>query len=58
MDGARLSYGLAAPESDVTMADLARLADAFTVGGTKCGALFGEAIVLTNPALHEGFRAT
>ena len=57
VDGARLSYGLAAPESDVTMADLARLADAFTVGGTKCGALFGEAIVLTNPALHEGFRS-
>ena len=39
------------------MADLARLTDAFTVGGTKCGALFGEAIVLTNPALHEGFRS-
>ena len=57
VDGARLSYGLAAPESDVTMADLARLTDAFTVGGTKCGALFGEAIVLTNPALHEGFRS-
>ena len=55
VDGARLSYGLAAAESDVTMADLARLTDAFTVGGTKCGALFGEAIVLTNPALHEGF---
>ena len=57
VDGARLSYGLAAPESDVTMADLARLTDAFTVGGTKCGALFGEAIVLANPALHEGFRS-
>ena len=57
VDGARMGYGLAAPESDVTLADIARLADAFTVGGTKCGALFGEAVVLANPALHEGFRS-
>ena len=57
VDGARMAYGLASPENDVTLADMARLADAFTVGGTKCGALFGEAVVLANPALHEGFRS-
>lgn len=57
VDGARLAYGLASPENDVTLADMARLADVFTVGGTKCGALFGEAVVLVNPDLHEGFRS-
>lgn len=55
IDGARLGYGLAA--SDMTLADLARLADAFYLGGTKCGALFGEALVLTHPALQEDFRS-
>ena len=44
-DGARLAYALGAPENDVTLPDLARLCDAFTIGGTKCGALFGEAVV-------------
>ncbi len=55
VDGARLGYGLAA--SDVTLPDLARLADMFTVGGTKCGALFGEALVITDPALQPDFRS-
>lgn len=45
LDGARLGYGLASVEADVTLPDLARLADAFTIGGTKMGALCGEAIV-------------
>ncbi|MCR5468244.1 MAG: aminotransferase class I/II-fold pyridoxal phosphate-dependent enzyme [Lachnospiraceae bacterium] len=45
LDGARLAYGLACPESDVTLKDIARLCDAFYIGGTKCGALFGEAVV-------------
>ena len=45
-DGARLAYALACPENDVTLPDLARLCDAFYIGGTKCGALFGEAVVL------------
>ena len=45
VDGARLAYGLAAPGSDVTLPDLARLADAFYIGGTKVGALCGEAVV-------------
>lgn len=56
LDGARLGYGLQCPQNDVTMADLARLCDAFYIGGTKVGALFGEALVLTNPALQEDFR--
>ena len=49
MDGARLAYALACPENDVTLKDLARLSDAFYIGGTKCGALFGEALVLPKP---------
>ena len=56
VDGARLGYGLRCRENDVTMADLARQCDAFYIGGTKVGALFGEALVLTNPALQEDFR--
>ena len=56
MDGARLGYGLAAAGNDVTMADIARLCDAFYIGGTKVGALFGEAVVITHPALKEDFR--
>ena len=46
VDGARLAYALAADDNDVTLPDLARLTDAFYIGGTKCGALFGEAVVL------------
>jgi len=45
IDGARLAYALACPANDVTLADIARLADVFYIGGTKCGALFGEAVV-------------
>ena len=56
IDGARLAYGLGSPGNDVAMADMAALADVFTIGGTKCGALFGEAAVLVNPALRTGFR--
>lgn len=56
LDGARLGYGLSATGNDVTMADLARLCDAFYIGGTKVGALFGEAVVISNPALKEDFR--
>ena len=56
LDGARLGYGLAAQGNDVTLADLARLCDVFYIGGTKVGALFGEAVVISNPALAEDFR--
>ena len=57
MDGARMGYGLGAADTDVTLADIASLADAFYIGGTKCGALFGEAVVLVNDALKDHFRA-
>ena len=56
MDGARLSYALTAKGSDVTLADLSRLCDVFYLGGTKCGAMFGEAVVIMNPAIAEDFR--
>ena len=45
LDGARLVYALACDANDVTLADIARLCDAFYIGGTKCGALLGEAVV-------------
>lgn len=48
MDGARLGYGLASKENDLTLSDIARLTDAFYIGGTKVGALCGEAIVFTH----------
>ena len=50
VDGARLGYGLAAEGTDVTLQDLARLADVFYIGGTKVGALCGEAVVFPHGA--------
>lgn len=55
LDGARLAYALASPEADFTLPDIARLCDAFYIGGTKCGALFGEAVVLPRPELTKHF---
>lgn len=51
-----MSYGLAASGNDVTLPVLAKCCDVFYLGGTKCGALFGEAIVITNPELKQDFR--
>ena len=56
VDGARLAYGLAAEGNDLTLPDLAALCDAFYIGGTKVGALFGEAVVITNAAMKKDFR--
>ena len=56
LDGARLGYGLAASDNDTSLADIARLCDVFYIGGTKIGALFGEAVVITNPSITPGFR--
>ena len=56
VDGARLGYGLMASGNDVSMADLARLCDIFYIGGTKVGALFGEAVVISNPEIAQDFR--
>lgn len=55
IDGARLGYGLAAEGNDVTLNDIARLCDVFYIGGTKVGALFGEAVVITNPSILRHF---
>ena len=57
VDGARLGYALAAEGNDVTLPLLAKTADVFSIGGTKVGALFGEAVVIANPALKAGFRS-
>jgi len=56
LDGARLGYGLCATGSDLTLPDIAECCDAFYIGGTKCGALFGEAVVISNRDLCEDFR--
>ncbi len=48
IDGARLGYGLASPACDISLTDLPNLCDVFYIGGTKVGALFGEAVVFTN----------
>ncbi len=54
IDGARMAYGLAA--GDVTLKDIAAVSDAFYCGGTKCGTLFGEALVLNNQSFQDDFR--
>lgn len=54
IDGARMAYGLAA-SSDLSLKDFARMSDVFYIGGTKCGALFGEAVVTSRPELFQRF---
>ena len=49
IDGARMGYALASQAADFTLRDIARLSDVFYIGGTKCGLLFGEAVVAKNP---------
>ena len=56
LDGARLGCALFAAKNDYTLAEMASLVDAFTIGGTKMGALFGEALVLMDPALGKDLR--
>lgn len=56
IDGARLGYALAAEGCDHTLQDIANLADVFYIGGTKVGAMMGEAVVILNPALKKDFR--
>ena len=55
VDGARLGYGLMSPACDITIQDLARLCDVFTIGGTKVGALCGEAVVFPSGKAPEHF---
>lgn len=56
LDGARLGYGLTCSENDMTLKDIAEYTDVFYIGGTKVGALFGEAVVITNSELKKDFR--
>jgi threonine aldolase len=56
VDGARLGYGLCAENNDLTLADLAQLCDVFYIGGTKVGALFGEAVVFSDKEMQRSFR--
>uniref|UniRef100_UPI00286F3454 threonine aldolase family protein n=1 Tax=Anaerosporobacter sp. TaxID=1872529 RepID=UPI00286F3454 len=56
LDGARLGYGLASPQNDLTLNDIVNCCDVFYIGGTKVGALFGEAVVIKNSKLKKDFR--
>ncbi|KOA18089.1 Low specificity L-threonine aldolase [Clostridium homopropionicum DSM 5847] len=56
MDGARLGSALCSKENDLQLSDIAKLTDAFYIGGTKNGALFGEALVICKDSLKEDFR--
>jgi len=56
VDGARLGVALTSKENDLTICELAQLCDAFYIGGTKNGALFGEALVIRNAELNHHFR--
>lgn len=56
IDGARLGYGLASEENDLEIKDFPCLCDAFYIGGTKVGALFGEALVIVNESCKKDFR--
>ena len=57
VDGARMGYGLGVEGNDVTLADIAAAADIFYIGGTKCGAMMGEAVVIVNEELKDHFRS-
>lgn len=56
LDGARLGYGIVSEASTLTLKEIASLTDVFYIGGTKVGALFGEAVVIMNPSLKKDFR--
>ncbi|MCI8887524.1 MAG: aminotransferase class I/II-fold pyridoxal phosphate-dependent enzyme [Hungatella sp.] len=56
MDGARMGAALTSPVNDLTLEDIARLTDVFYIGGTKNGALFGEALIITCDRLKPDFR--
>lgn len=56
LDGARLAYALASPSTDLTLSDIASLADAFYIGGTKCGAIIGEAVVIHSDTAPKNFQ--
>lgn len=55
IDGARLGFALASEKSDLSLEDISQLADIFYIGGTKNGAMYGEALVISNPKLNDQF---
>ena len=57
VDGARMGYGLGSDKNDLTLCDFAMLSDVFYIGGTKCGALFGEALVINAEDIKYRFKA-
>lgn len=57
LDGARLGCALTCPGNDLTLTDIAQLTDLFYIGGTKMGALFGEALIINRPELNVDFRS-
>lgn len=58
MDGARLAYALSSEASDITWEDLGKYTDILFIGGTKCGAMFGEAVAVIRPELQEHFKSS
>ncbi|WP_260681201.1 beta-eliminating lyase-related protein, partial [Klebsiella pneumoniae] len=58
LDGARLGYGLMSYQTDVTLQDIASICDVFYIGGTKVGALFGEAVVFTKKNAPKYFMTS
>jgi len=56
IDGARMASALTSQANDVSLKDLGNLSDAFYLGGTKCGLLFGECLIINNPLLQNDFR--
>ena len=56
LDGARMAMSLTCEDGDLTFADYPKIVDAFYIGGTKCGAMFGEALVIVNEELKADFR--
>ncbi len=56
LDGARLGYALASPDNDILPEDYSKYCDVYYIGGTKVGALFGEAVVITNDRYKKDFR--
>src|SRR5690606_19864288 len=55
IDGARLGHALTSPANDLTLSDISKLSDVFYIGGTKNGAMFGEAIVFNDSTLATEF---
>lgn len=58
LDGARLAYALSSKDNDMTWEDFGKYTDLLFIGGTKCGAMFGEAVAVIRPELQEYFKSS